>query len=296
MRVVASLTTTPDHYYTLIKTLQCLNKQTYSLDAIYLSLPRICKRLNTKYPPLPKNITKLCTIVPCEDFGPITKIMGGLLMENDPETIIITFDDDMIYYPTTVELLLKHHKEYPSSAICSSGMLIKYNCPVCAIKPNINGFIYNVSNFHIPPEGRKVDVMYGLASVLYLRKFFPKNEHLERDFLSYALTDENTFLNDDIIISGYLSLKNISRRIFNDIPKVDFVTFNNVRERKSYELSYNTDRFFSSMNLAIDKCKKLGMFKNIENMTISETVVGTACFIFVPLIILISIIVYALSK
>lgn len=292
MRVVASLTTTPSHYYTLIKTLESLHKQTYQLDAIYLSLPKKCKRLNLDYPPLPPDILKLCTPVPCEDFGPITKIVGGLLMEKDPNTAIITFDDDMIYPPTTVELMVKHHYKYPNSAIGSSGMLMKYNCPVCAIHSNISGLKYNVASFNVPPEGRPVDSVYGLCGVLYLRKFFPSNKKLRQKFLYLSSIDNDMFIHDDIVISGYLSSKNIERRIFNDFPKVDFVTFNDVRERKSYEISYDLDRFFNTMNSAIQKCKKLGMYQYTEDMTLSETVVGYGAFIFIPLLLIISIILY----
>ena len=54
LRVVASLTTMPQQYDKVIRTLESLHSQTYKLDAIYLSLPEISRRLGTKYPPVPK--------------------------------------------------------------------------------------------------------------------------------------------------------------------------------------------------------------------------------------------------
>src|SRR3990167_3255442 len=150
MRVVASLTTMPDKYPKIVKTLESLNKQSRKLDAIYLGLPKKSRRLGIEYPPLPEAVTKLCKVVTVEDYGPITKIVAGLLKEQDPETVIITFDDDMIYPHTIVEKLLQHHKTYPNSAIGSSGMLLKNSCPMCAITPNENNFLYRFPKFQVP--------------------------------------------------------------------------------------------------------------------------------------------------
>ncbi len=168
MRVVVTLTTMPDQYSKVIKTLESLHKQTYKLSAIYLSLPNISRRLGITYPPIPNEISNLCTVVPCIDYGPITKLSGGLLMENDPFTIIISCDNDMIYAPRMVEELIIHHKKYPNSALGSSGMLLKYKCPICAITPNENNFLYRISKFFIPVNGRRVDSLYGYPGALYI--------------------------------------------------------------------------------------------------------------------------------
>jgi hypothetical protein len=42
------------------------------------------------------------------DWGPATKLIGALLLEADPETVIITFDDDMVYNHETVQWLSTH--------------------------------------------------------------------------------------------------------------------------------------------------------------------------------------------
>ena len=57
LRVVCSLTSMPNQYEKVIKTLESLHAQTHKLDAIYLSLPEISRRLGTKYPPVPKEIS-----------------------------------------------------------------------------------------------------------------------------------------------------------------------------------------------------------------------------------------------
>lgn len=298
MRVVASLTTMPDRYPKVVKTLETLNRQTYKLDAIYLSLPRRSRRLDIEYPPVPPEISNLCTIVQCIDYGPITKILGGLLEEDDPETIIITFDDDMIYPPNLVETLLFHHKRYPNSAIGSSGMLLRYNCPMCAITPNEDNFFYRIPKFKVPDEGRKVDSIYGYPGALYIRKFFPHKDLLEKEFLHYVLVDNNMFMNDDIVISGYLSLRNIDRRIFPNMPVVSFVLDDetNTRQRTTNEISYDLDKFFQRMNAAITTSKSLGMYTITEPLDISETIVGVSMIIVLCVLVIVALFIYIVKS
>ena len=295
-RVVGSLTTMPNQYFKLPGTLSSLNNQTRKLDAIYLGLPQVSRRMSSEYPELPQEISKLCTVVRCEDYGPITKIVPGLLMETDPNTVVITFDNDMHYHPDTVAKLIEHHESYPESAIGSSGMLLKYKCPACAITPNENEQISRVAKFAIPNEGRRVDSVYGYPGALYTRGMFPSNEDLEKKFLDYALLDNNMLMNDDIVISGYLSLHNVERRIFPNMPEVGFTLTNGVRERSGSEISYNIDKFFQRMNLAIDTARSQGMYAITEPMDSSETIIGVSAIIVLcflaALIIFIYLIVY----
>lgn len=293
LRVVCSLTSMPNQYEKVIKTLESLNAQTYKLDAIYLSLPKVSRRLGTKYPPVPKAISENCSVISCEDMGPITKLSGGLLAEKDPDTVIISFDNDMVYPPTMVEKLVVHHKQYPNSAIGSSGMLLRYECPMCAITPNENNYLYNIPKFHVPDEGRNVDSIYGYPGCLYLRKFFPPNHLLEEQFFKYALMTPEMLLNDDIVISGYLSLHNIERKIFNDLPNVNFVLENGERKRTDAEISIDMDKFFQRMNSAINTSKSIGMYATTEPINFNETILGISAIV-VLIIILILIICYFL--
>lgn len=292
MRCVASITTMPDKIHKLTRTLQSLNQQTHKLDAIYLSLPEQSRRLGIPYPDVPSEITRLCTVVKCDDFGPITKILGGLLKESDQETVIITFDDDMIYPATTVETLMKHHNQYPDSAIGSSGMLLKYSCPMCAITPNEDNFFYRIPKFSVPQEGRRVDSIYGYPGALYVRKFFPPKERLEQDFLNYALINNDMLMNDDIVISGYLSIHDIERRIFPNMPIVSFVLDDGVRSRVASEISYDLDRFFQRMNRSIETAKTVGMYSYTEPLDMSETIVGVSFVIAIAILIVLILFVY----
>jgi hypothetical protein len=302
MRVVATLTTMPDKYINsdkLLVSLKSLNNQTYKLDKIYLGLPYRCERLNIDYPEIPDEIKALCSIIRCSDYGPITKIIPALLMEDDCETIIITFDDDFKYSENLVEKLLEKHKLYPNSAIGSSGMLLKNTCPNCAIYPNGNSFSYDMSKFKIANEGRKVDSIYGFSGALYIRKFFPSKENLYDEFIKYALINDNIRMNDDISISGYLSMKNIERRIFKDLTTLD-ISFN----KTNTEISSNIFVFFKKLNLSILTAKSIGMYKNTEDIYYIETISFKILLITFVLIFIIFLLfkssyinhIYTLSK
>lgn len=293
MRVVASLTTMPDRYDKVIRTVRTIAAQTYPLDAIYLGLPARSRRLDIPYPEPPPELKALVTVVPCTDFGPITKLLGGLLKEQDPNTVIITFDDDMIYDPNIVASLMERHKEYPNSALGSSGMLLRYSCPMCAITPNENTFIFRIPKFYIPAEGRRVDSIYGYPGALYVRRFFPCVSELEEKFLNYALANHDSYMNDDIVISGYLSMQDIERRIFCAMPQVAFVLdeVTGERVRTTNEISYDLDKFFQRMNRAIDHAKSIGMYTNTEDVDMTETIVGVA-LIAVLSMICIGVVIY----
>ncbi len=44
-----------------------------------------------------------------DDWGPATKLIGTLLLEKDPKTVIITLDDDMVYHRDTIDPIDSPH-------------------------------------------------------------------------------------------------------------------------------------------------------------------------------------------
>lgn len=289
VRVVASLTTMPDKKDKILKTVRSLKNQTHPLDAIYLGLPLVSRRLGVKYDDPDTELAELVTIVRVNDYGPITKLAGALISEHDLDTIIISFDDDMLYPSTMVEKLLAWHVQYPNSAIGSSGMLLGKGCPLCAITPNENQFPFGIPKFKVGRHGRVVDAIYGYPGALYLRKFFPPLSRLETEFFNYSLLDHDMFMNDDIVISGYLSLKNIERRIVPNMPHVSFVLDDDsgVRKRVNSEISYNLDKFFQRLNSAVLGAKAVGMYEKIEKMNFSESIAGVIAIIVISCLLIV---------
>ena len=179
VRVVATCTTIPTRYERLRKMIESLVNQTYKLDAIYVGLPKRSHRLNIDYPPLPDDIKKNCIVVsPKIDYGPITKLYGGLVSEKDPETLIISFDDDIVYPPTTVETFVRHAKEWPDRVITATGMKSSLGYLFRAIKTNVRPIacFSNIICFNNDDHSSDIDEILGVSGVLYRRKFFPSNK------------------------------------------------------------------------------------------------------------------------
>jgi hypothetical protein len=282
MRVVATLTTMPHRYSKLLQTLKYLHQQTHKLDEIYLGIPKISKRLNIEYPPVPQNISDLCTVVELpKDYGPISKLMGALISERDPNTLIFSFDDDVHYPPNLVESFLLTASAVSKtgetgrastvnggdvvgetghtikSVVCGSAFILGSGFPFYSSIVNVQSSdlidINRIINAPLNKNGREVDIVCGFAGVLYRRNFF------DDDFIdiieNYFMTDENLFLNDDVAISAYLSFKGIKKMIYplpGPIPP-------NTHERESNkaDISYDKIKFLKRFNKAIEKSREI---------------------------------------
>lgn len=289
MRVVGSLTTIPGRYKKLLRTLQSLRDQDYHLDAIYLSIPYQCRRLNQPYEPIPVEISNLCNVVHCdEDYGPCTKIIGSLLREDDPTTIIFTFDDDVIYSPTIVSSMLDYHKKYPNIAIGSSGILIKHGFPFYTIITNSHGNWNFLTGLSINTDGLFMDILCGFSSILYTRGFFPITSLLVDEFLKYPLLDDDVYMNDDIMISAYLERKKIDRKIFGGIPKPLKRYDQEIDDIDVNAISFDKIIFLNRFRRALIKMYEWDFFTVTYHIGIEETGVGYyvfALFLFIALII-----------
>lgn len=266
LRVVATCTTLPDRYISLIRTLHCLKKQDVQLDAIYITIPYVAKRLNKKYPDIPDEINNMATVIRIkEDYGPLCKLYGALINEKNPNTIIISVDDDCIYPPNLVSVLLDYHREYPEVSICGTGALLKNGLLFSSINTNVNHLSRNISGFNVPNNGRFIDLIHGFVGVLYKRSFFPHKKQLYNELYKYPLLDYSIFCHDDVIISGYLKKNHIKMMTFNNIPSI-------IADVKNADaLSYNFFDMLSKFNQSIILLKEHGMFLTYENTSITES-------------------------
>lgn len=283
-RVVVSYTTMPSRYDVLKKSISSIHSQTYKVDAIYVAIPYRSKRLDKEYPPIPDDLASICSIVRTDiDYGPITKIYGALISEKDPNTVIISCDDDVGFPPNLIEILMKHHRSNPKDAICGTGALISKGLAFISMISTLNSTCKKWSGFfgfHVPPEGRCVDLVFGVGGVLYTRGMFPTNDELEDKLLKYALQDPAIFHNDDVLISAYLSKQGISRRVFIDIPEI-------VHNHSSDALSSGLVRMVKRLNQAIINVKSYGFYTTMEPLSTTET---PAARIFFGILIIIIII------
>jgi hypothetical protein len=202
-RVVVSMTTLPSRMDQVQNTIQSILNNTVQPDAIYINIPLFSKREQKYYmiPSYLENIPKVIINNIKEDFGPASKLIPTLEKEKDPETIIITIDDDFKYDATVIDHLLNCSNQFPDKVICVSGWNY-INLRVILLP-----IFYKKKKY----KPRKVKILQGYCGVIYKRKFF------YNDIRQYIPCEE-CFTTDDIYISRYLG--NIGIQIL-EIPHTD---------------------------------------------------------------------------
>lgn len=282
-RIVATFTTLPDRYDILYKSMKCIYEQDYPVDKIYLTIPKIAARLQKEYPPLPEKITSMCQVIHIDiDYGPITKIYGALFNEQDPETIILSCDDDCIYDKSMVRKFLKHAIDFPNSVICSTGSNYNGHIAWSAHHSSLEPFNsqYRWTFFNVPKNGRSVDMIYGVTGVMYRRKFFHKKDKLIKNLFSYVFKHKYIYINDDNLISGYLNKYGIECRVFKDLPLV-YTQFD-----REDALSFDKMAAINTLNQSVQILKTYGFFSNLNGVNYGETIACKSTYFIVLLILL----------
>lgn len=155
-KITASLTTFPARINQVRYAIISILNQTVRPDKVVLWLAR------EQFPEgeIPHNLVDLCEhgleIRFCDDLRSHKKYYYAL-QEQKPDEVVITFDDDIIYHPHTIERLLKKHEEYPKSIICSQVHVMTYD-EKGSIKPyrewsNFNNTLRNPNKDFMPLTG-----------------------------------------------------------------------------------------------------------------------------------------------
>lgn len=165
-----------------------------------LSIPDKCRRQKKKEYVIPEFISQyknLKIIKTDYDYGPSMKLLPVLEYEREPESIIITIDDDHVYNEEFLETILKYSKQYPDCAVGFDGWNVR-----SLIEKNKFEFFYE--NLDEPVSA---DVLAGFRGVLYKKKFFTD------DIFDYEGFPKIAFMQDDVWISAHLAKNNIKRLI-----------------------------------------------------------------------------------
>ena len=199
VRFVISLTTLPDRLPHIGPVIKSIIKHNPDINKLYICLP--FGDVDADH--IPED-TDMIKVVRCTDYGPITKILGCLEYEKDPETLILTLDDDVIITKNLTRIFRKKAKKYPNCALSTSGWCY--------------GSFPQYFQLVIDNEyDVKVDWIQGVHGILYRRKFLDIDEVLDFD------KDEKVlFKNDDHRISAYMQTKGINRIVINRNPKEYF--------------------------------------------------------------------------
>jgi hypothetical protein len=184
----------PHDIVNLHEVLMSLGNQSIKPDIIYANIPYTNKRIGEDYviPNWLNNWPGLTVLRSDKDYGPLTKLFPSLLVEQDPNTLIITVDDDKLYAPDTLRHLVWYAEQDASAAWGLCGWAFMW-VPLP----------YGVATVYIPwwmrsHGGRSVDVLQAACGIAYRRKFFD-------NLTALAHPHKDCFTTDDMWISGYLA-------------------------------------------------------------------------------------------
>ncbi len=195
VRFVISITTLPDRVPYIKPVIKSILDTNEEIDKIYICLPYG----DVKDKHIPKNTDKV-KVIRCKDYGPITKILGVLPYETDPDTLILTLDDDVIVTRKIIGVFKSKSKKYPNAVLSFSGWCY-------------GSFPFNYQLVLNNEKDIPVDWVQGVHGILYRRSFVNKKE-----ILNFRKDNKLLFKNDDHKIAGYLASKGIERISVNRNP------------------------------------------------------------------------------
>ncbi|KAJ3100326.1 hypothetical protein HDU97_002366 [Phlyctochytrium planicorne] len=188
VRVVASMSTFGKRIDRIEQTVESLYKQTWRPEVLYLHVPKEVKRIQVDdvMRPLVKVLEKKykgwLKVTRPDDYGPSTKLLGTLLVEKDPNTIIVTIDDDQIYHHGMINALAEAAQAHPDAAPC----FICETWPKGAERP-----------FYAKP-GECFGWGNAFAGLAYRVRFF------DEGVFDYSTVPKGCYLHDDVYLSGFL--------------------------------------------------------------------------------------------
>lgn len=199
MRVVVSLSTVPSRVRDLGRAVNNILDQTYAVDRVYVNLPLSSIRQGIAYPSPPSWMANhpRVHVNRCEDRGPVTKLAPTLALETDPDTLIVTIDDDIVYRADRVACLVAASEKRPDAAIGGAGFIV-------------GDWWRLVGTVKRPSKDTPVDVIEGYSACIYRRGFFGD------DIRSPVDAPPSLFYHDDVLISATLATRGVNRIVHRD--------------------------------------------------------------------------------
>ena len=197
-KVILTMSTVPSRIVDILpRSLNVLSGLNYPDYEIHLNIPDVCKSTGEPYqiPASLREFDHLKIFEGVEDLGPKTKIIPTLQRINDPNAIIITVDDDIVYNRDMISYHLKAREQYPDAALGFSGTLA--GRLILTPRSDVN-----------------VDILDNYKSVSYLRGMFGD------DFFDVYAPQ---CWNDDIVVSAYLRDKGVEKIVLSYDKETFFI-------------------------------------------------------------------------
>jgi hypothetical protein len=175
--------------------LNSLIDQSIPADRIVLALPAYSRREQRAYPSaadlrLPRGIE----VMPCEDFGPVTKLLPALAAE--PGAHLVVVDDDVVYPRDFLRTLLDATRRHPGCALGYRGVRLAPPQPLVDLE---HVFATAIA------ESVTVDILFGTWGYL-----LPPGT---LDAAVHPRTGEAFRWTDDVWVSGQLARAKVPRLV-----------------------------------------------------------------------------------
>lgn len=205
VEVVVTLTTLPTRLissfeYSIKNCLESLVNQNFHNYEVHFNIPDKYNHTGEDYQ-IPEWLNEMASEYPNlkifrgEDYGSITKIVDTIKRIEDPECIIITVDDDLVYHEEMVSEQYKNQKErFDNCAVGYDGIGALEN----VFRDIRNHYVVSV------PCNVKVNMLQHYKTVSYKRKYF--EEDFFTDFVGKSWAD-------DVVVSAYMGKRNIPKYV-----------------------------------------------------------------------------------
>jgi hypothetical protein len=189
--------------------LESVYAQTRKPDRLILWLPVFCQKEGKGYD-IPDSLLNEMSLNGVDvtncgiDWGSATKLIPTLFAETDPDTILISLDDDVAYEPHAIEELVAASEKWPDASLGFMGGLPG---PV---------FVHAEQLAMQGMERLEVDGLGGYRGILYRRRFFDGSIVDELN----ELLKEGPFVVDDQLFGWNLARRGIKRFVIRtDYPR-----------------------------------------------------------------------------
>jgi hypothetical protein len=203
VRIVTTMTVIPTREDSILETVKSIQNGTVQPGAMYVNIP--CQYVRFKKSLDPELVPKLrglgVTVIELEhDRACLNKILPILVHEHDPETLVVTLDDDMTYTPRFIEGLYEGWKQF-GDIVGYSGMYY----PETVLR-HTGQLRYGIVWGH----GNRADILEnGFGTMFQLKHLtgFPDIPPLT------ATTDPVMYISDDYIMGRFFQHKGVPKRV-----------------------------------------------------------------------------------
>ena len=204
VRIVTTMTVIPTREVALVKAIMSIQRGNIKPEAMYVNIPNEYVRFEEKIEPWLNPVLDAIgvTIIELEhDRCCLNKILPILSFETDPETLVVTIDDDIIYSPLFIAGLLEAHNKF-GGVVGYSGLLY----PEKAESYGLKALEYNVRIGH----GASTEILQqGFGTMTKISSFygFPDVPPLQKGM------DASLYLSDDYVISRFYDFKKLTKTV-----------------------------------------------------------------------------------